>query len=149
MKSMNAEIKKVVIRVKEAQEQLQTMIKTQDWVEEARKYAERQGKEVKKLFAPDVEKMKSFLERERKELERFQKQIPGEVKKFRKFVNMQKKEFEKLLINVRKMTPTQKNSGLGSSKKSKGSKKPRVAGNKKKGSVSSNAADAGGASTAV
>src|SRR3954466_3296426 len=103
MKSMNAEIKKVVSRVKEAQEQLQSMIKTQDWIEEARKYAERQGKEVKKLFAPDVEKMKTFLERERKELERFQKQIPGEVKKFRKFVNLQKKELEKLLSSVRKM----------------------------------------------
>src|ERR1051325_1818452 len=83
MKSMNAEIKKVVTRVKEAQVQLQNLVKSQDWIEEARKYAERQGKEVKKLFAPDVEKMKTFLERERKELERFQKQIPGEVKKFR------------------------------------------------------------------
>src|SRR4051812_18339166 len=103
MKSMNAEIKKVVGRVKEAQVQLQSMVKSHDWVEEARKYAERQGKEVKKLFAPDVEKMKTFLERERKELERFQKQIPGEVKKFRKFVDMQKKELEKLLTSVRKM----------------------------------------------
>ncbi len=108
MKSMNAEIKKVVTRVKEAQVQLQSLVKSQDWVEEARKYAERQGKEVKKLFAPDVEKMKSFLERERKELERFQKQIPGEVKKLKKFVNLQKKEFEKLLVNVRKL-----NSGKG------------------------------------
>src|SRR4051794_12479022 len=117
MKSMNAEIKKVVTRVKAAQNQLQGLIKSQDWVEEARKYAERQGKEVKKLFAPDVEKMKTFLERERKELERFQKQIPSEVKKFRKFVNTQKKEFEKLLTNVRKMNATGAN--LGKKTKSK------------------------------
>ncbi len=104
MKSMNSEIKKVFTRVKAAQAQLQGMIQGQDWIEEARKYAKRQGKEVKKLFGPDVEKMKSFLEKERKELGRFQKQIPGEVKKLKKFVNAQKKEFEKLLGQVRKMS---------------------------------------------
>ncbi len=114
---MNTEIKKVVARVKEAQIQLQKLVKSHDWVEEARKYAERQGKEVKKLFAPDVEKMKGFLEREKKELERFQKQIPGEVKKFKKFVNLQKKEFENLLNNVRKMSETF--SGKGSSRRKK------------------------------
>lgn len=134
MKSMNAEIKKVVGRVKEAQTQLQSLIKSQDWVEEARKYAERQGKEVKKLFAPDVEKMKSFLERERKELERFQKQIPSEVKKLKKFVNLQKKEFEKLLVNVRKMN-SNGSSSFGGTRKSK-SKKPRAASTKKKASTS-------------
>lgn len=123
MKSMNSEIKKVVGRVKEAQEQLQTLIKSHDWVEEAKKYAERQGKEVKKLFAPDVEKMKDFLERERKELERFQKQIPGEVKKLRKFVNLQKKEFEKLLTNVRKMKDEGAKKGKSSKKKGTSSKK--------------------------
>src|SRR4051794_10404618 len=121
MKSMNSEIKKVVNRVKEAQVQLQTLVKSQDWVEEARKYAERQGKEVKKLFGPDVEKMKTFLERERKELERFQKQIPGEVKKFRKFVDGQKKEFEKLLVQVRSLSAGKANSGNRKTK----AKKPR------------------------
>ena len=65
MKTMNAEVKKVFTKVKEAQAQLQSLIQGQDWVEEARKYAKRQGKEVKKLFGPDVEKMKKFLERER------------------------------------------------------------------------------------
>ena len=123
---MNSEIKKVVTRVKEAQVQLQNLVKSHDWIEEARKYAERQGKEVKKLFAPDVEKMKTFLERERKELERFQKQIPGEVKKFRKFVNLQKKEFEKLLTNVRKMNNQVNAAGKkGKSKKAKTTTKPR------------------------
>jgi len=141
MKTMNTEIKKVVTRVKEAQEQLQALIKGQDWVEEARKYAERQGKEVKKLFAPDVEKMKSFLEKERKELERFQKQIPGEVKKFRKFVNVQKKELEKLLTNVRKMNPAA--SAQSGSKKSKTSKKARTGAAKKKTAASSSAASSG------
>ncbi len=121
MKSVNSEIQKVVTRVKEAQVQLQSLIKSHDWIEEARKYAERQGKEVKKLFGPDVEKMKVFLEKERKELEKFQKQIPGEVKKFRKFVNLQKKEFEKLLTNVRKMS-----NGQSSGSKSGGAKKAKV-----------------------
>ena len=116
---MNAEIKKVVSRVKEVQTQLQGLIKSQDWVEEARKYAERQGKEVKKLFAPDVEKIMDFLERERKELEKIQKQIPGEVKKFRKFMTMQKKEFEKLLSNVRSLPKAAPSKGKKTKKKTK------------------------------
>lgn len=134
MKSMNSEIKKVVNRVKQAQTQFQSLIKSQDWIDEARKYAERQGKELRKLFAPDVEKMKSFLERERKELERFQKQIPGEVKKIRKFVTLQKKEFEKLLVSIRKMSP-QKGvlSSAGSSKTARSKAKGKKAAPKKKG----------------
>ncbi len=119
MKSMNSEINKVVSKVKEAQGQLQKMINSHDWVEEARKYAERQGKEVKKILTSDVSKVKSFLEKERKELERFQKQIPGEVKKLRKFVSIQKKEFEKLLANVVKIS----NSGS----KAKAKAKPKKA----------------------
>ena len=47
---MNADLKKIVGRVKDAQQQLQSLVQDQAWVEEARKYAERQGKEVKKLI---------------------------------------------------------------------------------------------------
>lgn len=120
MKSaMNKDIKKVVGRVKDAQDKLQALIKSQEWVDEARKYAERQGKEVKKLISADAGKVKVFLERERKELERFQKQIPGEVKKFRTFVLSQRKELEKLLKNVRKNG----NTVLRSKKKAAGTKK--------------------------
>jgi hypothetical protein len=137
VKEMNQEVKKVISRVKEAQVQLQSLIKSQDWVEEARKYAERQGKEVKKLFAPDVEKMKSFLERERKELERFQKQIPSEVKKLKKFVNLQKKEFEKLLLNIRKLSASKNNKKKTSSNSQKTrSKKSSSTGTKKKSPTS-------------
>jgi hypothetical protein len=132
---MNAEIKKVMTRVKAAQGQLQGLIKSQDWVEEARKYAERQSKEVKKLFAPDVVKMKAFLEREKKELERFQKQIPGEVKKIQKFVNGQKKEFEKLLANVRKMSVSD---GSSAGRKGKAKKAKAGAAKKKKAAPSHN-----------
>lgn len=135
MKAMNSEIKKVVTKVKEAQVQLQSLVKDYDWVGEARKYAERQGKEMKKLFAPDVRKMKDFLERERKELERFQKQIPGEVKKIQKFVNLQKKELEKVLANVRKMSQAGSKGSKGGAKKTKSTKKAGTTGTKKKAST--------------
>ena len=141
---MNAELKKVVGRVKTAQAQLQSLLKDKTWIEEARKYAERQGKEVKKLLSGDVARVKTFLERERKELERFQKQIPSEVQKFRKFVDGQRKEFERLLKNVRRAgatagsTRTHKTNGSnkgGSSSRKKGP-------SSKKGSESSTSANA-------
>jgi len=127
MNKMNAELKKVVGRVKTAQAQLQTLLKDKSWLDEARKYAERQGKEVKKLLSGDVSKVKTFIERERKELERFQKQIPGEVQKLRKFVDGQRKELEKLLKTVRKAKATGAGNGKakasGTRKKSSGAKK--------------------------
>ncbi len=123
MKTMNSELKKVVSRVKTAQVQLQSLLKNKTWVEDARKYAERQGREVKKLFSADVGKVKNFLEKERKELEKFQKQIPGEVKKLRKFVTTQKKEFEKLLLKVRKTNGLKKTRPVASKKKTAGAKR--------------------------
>jgi hypothetical protein len=118
MKAMNVEVKKVVERAKKAQSKLQTMLQDQDWIEDARKYAEKQGKEVKKLLSSDVTRLKTFLEKERKELERFQKEIPGEVKKLRGFVKTQKKELEKLLKNLRRATKTGNFKSLGKTKKS-------------------------------
>lgn len=99
---MNAEVKKIVQRVKAAQVKLQQLLKDKTIVEEARKYAEKQGKEIRKLLASDAGKVKAFLEKERKELEKFQKQIPGEVQKFRTLVNSQRREVEKLLKRVRR-----------------------------------------------
>ena len=116
MKPIKSEIKLMVGKVKKAQSQFQDLLKSHDWVEEAREYAERQGKEIKTLFAGDVEKMKSFLEKERKELEKFQKQIPSEVKKFKKFIGSQKKDFEKLLKNVKKMSIKPKEESLSAKK---------------------------------
>ena len=106
MKKVNTEVKKVVERAKNAQSKLQGILKSQDWIEEARKYAEKQGKEVKKLLNADAVKVKSFLEKERKELERFQKEIPGEVKKLRAFVKTQRKELDKLIKNLRRAAQT-------------------------------------------
>jgi len=118
MKTMNVDLKKVVNRVKSAQVRLQGVLKNnKTWVDDALKYAERQGKEVRKLLTSDVNKVKHFLERERKELEKFQKQIPGEVKKIRKFVDSQKKELEKLLGNVRKVSAAKKGGKKVSKKK--------------------------------
>lgn len=94
---MNPELKKIVSRMKTAQKKLEVMLDQQDWMEEARKYAEKQGSEVKKLLSSDFGKVKTFIERERKELERFQKQIPGEVKKFKTLLAGQRKELEKAL----------------------------------------------------
>lgn len=99
---LNAEFKKVVGKVRSAQEKFQALLKNQDWVDEARQYAERQGQEVKKLLSADVDKVKAFIEKERKELERFQKEIPGEVKKLKNLIQGQRKELEKLLATVRK-----------------------------------------------
>ena len=127
IKVMNAELKKVVDRMKTVQSQLQTMLKDSGWVENAREYAEKQGKEVKKLLTSDMGKMKSFLERERKELEKLQKQIPGEVKKLQKFVKVQKKELEKLLTSVRKA------SGKTSAKKTTGAPRRKSAAKKSSG----------------
>lgn len=99
---MNADLKKMLENVRSAQAKLQDFVKNQDWVDEARKYAERQGAEVKKVLSSDVNKVKSFLEKEKKELERLQKQIPGEVKKLRGLVKNQTKDFEKFLNTLRK-----------------------------------------------
>jgi Zn-finger nucleic acid-binding protein len=98
---IDGELKKVVSRVRTAQTTLHSVLKNQKWVEDARKYAEKQSREVRKLLSSDLGKVKTFLERERKDLERFQRQIPGEVKKLRDFVKGQRRELEKLLKNVR------------------------------------------------
>ena len=115
----NKEIKKIVGKIKSVQQQFHGLVKDKNWLEDARKYAEQQGKEIKKLVSGDMNKVKSFLDREKKELERFQKQIPGEIKKIKAFVNDQKKELEKLLATVKKA------SGKGRKKKSAKSSKPR------------------------
>jgi hypothetical protein len=128
MTRMNSEVKKVVDRAKKAQTKLQTILQSQGWIEDARKYAEKQRKEVKKLLSSDIGRVKSFLEKEQKALGRFQKEIPGEVKKLRSFVKTQRKELEKLLKNLRRATQTGNFSALGKPKKStkKRAKSPKT-----------------------
>jgi hypothetical protein len=97
---MTQEMKKVLGRLKVVQSKFETAIKDQVWMDEARRYAEKQGKEVKKMITADAAKLKSFLERERKDLEKFQRQLPAEVKKVKGFVEAQRKEVEKLIATV-------------------------------------------------
>lgn len=96
------ELKKIVKQLKTAQEQFHGLIKDRTWIEDARKYAESQGKEIKKLISGDLGKVRAFIDKERKELDRFQKQIPAEIQKFKAYVGDQRKELEKLLKSVRK-----------------------------------------------
>jgi hypothetical protein len=105
---MKNDVKKVIDSAKKAQKKLHGLLNDHDWLDEAKNYAEKQRKEVKKLFAGDVEKVKKFLERERISLERFQKDLPGEVKKLRGFMDGQKRELEKLMKNLRRATKTGK-----------------------------------------
>ena len=78
---------------------------------------------MKKLLNTDASKIKAFLEKERQELERFQKEIPGEVKKLRAFVKTQRKELGKLLKNLRRATKTGNFKNLTKTTKKTGSKK--------------------------
>lgn len=127
-REIKAEIKKIVGQIKSAQKQFQGMVKDKTWLEDARKYAEQQGKGIKTLLAGDLTKVKAFLDKERKELDKFQKQIPGEIKKFKSYVHTQKKELEKLLKNVKK-------AGAKSTKGGKKSSAPRKAKASKKASA--------------
>jgi len=90
------EIKQWVEKMKTAQQQLNTLLKD-NWMDEARRFAQKQGKEVRKLIETDIEKVKSFVERERQDLERLQKQIPTELNRWKKALDSQKKELTQFL----------------------------------------------------
>lgn len=64
-------------------------------------FAGKQSKEVRKMITTDLNKVKAFLEKERKELEKIQKNIPQEFKKLRKFVDGQKKEIRKMMKQIK------------------------------------------------
>ncbi len=98
----STEVKKVVNRVKDVRTKLLTKINDQTWIDDAKKYADKQKQEVKKIInAENLAKVKGFIDKERKELEKLQKQLPNEVKKLRSFVQTQRKELEKLLRRVK------------------------------------------------
>ena len=120
--SMNEEIKKVVGQLKQAQVKLQKTLKGTDWVGEVKKYADSQGKELKKILSGDVQKVKTFVEKEKKILEGFQKQIPGEVEKLKTFVHKQRREVEKMLRLVKRAS--KKSQTPSSRAKPKSSAKP-------------------------
>jgi hypothetical protein len=96
---MNSELKKIVEGVKKAQNQVKALINSKSWdkswVDEVRKYAVKQGEEAKKMLAADAGKVMAFVEREVRELEKIQKQVPGELRKLRK-------DWERLLGGLKK-----------------------------------------------
>lgn len=125
---LDVEVKKVVGQVKKAQAKFQEAVKSRaNWIEDARKYAESQGKEVRKLIAGDFHKVKNFLERERKELDRFQKRLPTEIRKLKTYVNAQKREFEKILRVLRTTSAQAKGAAKGASKKKRSAASRSVA----------------------
>lgn len=95
-----AEIKGLVNRVKKGQARFNKLVNGGEWIEDAKRYAEKQGKEVQKLFRSDIRKVQTFLEKEKKQLEKYQRQIPGEIKKISSYVKTQRKEIEKLLARA-------------------------------------------------
>lgn len=98
---LNTELKKLVGRVQVARSRFQTLLNDRTWVDEARRYADRSKAEVQKLLEGDVTKVRAFLDREKRELERFQRQIPNEVKKFRRLMHGRRKELEQLVKTLR------------------------------------------------
>lgn len=96
------EVKKVVAQLKTAQKQLEGFFKNTDIVGEARKYADKQKKELQKLIHGDVTLVKEFLERQKGELDKIQKRIPTEVNKIKKYVASQRGDIEKLIGKVKK-----------------------------------------------
>jgi hypothetical protein len=120
--------KDVVGQLKTKQKQLQHLV-SKDTLKEAKKYAETSSKELKNMLKnnTDVKKVKSFIEKEAKEIHKLQKAIPTELAKFSKFVETQKKEFEKILKSVHALDAAEfiqekvglrKKPSKGSSKKS-------------------------------
>ncbi len=100
-KTTKTTAKSLVGRVKMARAQIEKLLKDRSWIEEAKNAAEKQGRDVKKILDTDVAKLRSFLDKERKELEKLQARIPGEVKKIQTFVDQQKKELTRLLTNAK------------------------------------------------
>jgi peptidoglycan hydrolase CwlO-like protein len=133
--TVKSSTQRILDRLKGARTQMEALIKDRGWIEDAKKAAEKQGREMKKMLDSDVAKLRRFIESERKELEKVQKQIPGEVKKLKAFVESQKKELSKLLNSASKGAG--KTSKKGS--RSKGAAKKAAASKKKKPSSSQGA----------
>jgi hypothetical protein len=95
-----SKFKDVVGQLKSKQEQLKGLM-NKETLREARKYAETSSQELKKhIQNMDVKKVRAYIEKEAKEIQKLQKQIPNELVKFSKFVDTQRKEFEKILKSV-------------------------------------------------
>ena len=54
--SMKRDLKKTIGKVKAAQGKLRSFLKNPKWIDEARAYAEKRGKEVRALISSDVDR---------------------------------------------------------------------------------------------
>lgn len=117
MGTIDTEVKRIVGRLRAAQGQVRTLLKDRSWIDDARKYAERRQGELTRLVRADVEKVRAFLVREKKEVEKLQRRLPREIEKVRKYVRAQRGEFEKLLKQL-------KTSAAGASKNTTAAAKP-------------------------
>jgi hypothetical protein len=121
-KLMNKDVKKVLEQVKASQAKLLEMISENDWVSEARSYAHRQSKELKKVFSEDVKKVQGFLEQEKKSFAQISSKLPKNIKNLFVFLEEQKKEFSLLLSQLGQMSgvsPTKKKKSVSPKKSTK------------------------------
>ncbi len=107
--NLELELKKVVRQIKKTQGHIQDLLKEKQWLEEARKYAESQGKEVKRILRTDLGKVKTFVAKERadiaefqKRFNRMQKDLPGELGKLKRYMRTQRAEAERFVRRLRK-----------------------------------------------
>jgi archaellum component FlaC len=106
---MKADMKRWVEKFKGAQKQINALVKD-NWVDEAKRFAERQGKEVRKLIEADLHKVKTFVEREKRDLEKLQEQIPAELNRWKKLLESQKQDLSSLLGRAGDLAQAQKRS---------------------------------------
>ena len=103
---MNAKVKSEIRRVakslKDAQAHFEKALASSNWVTDAKKYADKQRRQIDRLSRANVKKVKTFAEEQKKELNRILNRVPGEVQKVRRYVTSQKKDLERLVANVRK-----------------------------------------------
>ena len=98
----NKEVQKLVKQLKKAKSNFQAYIQKNDILDDAKKYADKQGKELKKILKSDANKVKAFIEKEKATLDQFSKQLPNEVEKLKKFILSQRTELEKALNTIKK-----------------------------------------------
>lgn len=134
MAKANNEAKNIVNQLKTAQKKFQDAMKNKTLIEDVRKYADRQSRDVRKLLTADIQRVKTFVEREKKELDRLQKQMPNEIKKLKRYLAMQRRDLERLLNKAR--TGAKKKATKKKTAKKKTAKKTT----KKKASASSSSA---------
>jgi len=90
------------------------MINRKELLKEAQNFADRQRREFKKIIKTDAARLKTYLEKERREIQKLQTRLPGEIKKIRQYAETQRRELDKLIKKVK--TASKKAAGTAKSK---------------------------------